>query len=74
MTKITVFGQEGKKAIEFVRCLTIDGAKEPTYTPEHYGEVMLMGKNSGYDLIIAYDEGDAGKAIYLGHWNDGVVG
>lgn len=78
MTNISVFGEDKenqtKKPIEFVYCLTSNGSHEPDYEPNEYDEIMLLGQNSHLDLIIAWrNDGGYSKAIYLGHWNDGIV-
>lgn len=82
MTKITVFGQEGKKEDkkEIELCYVFDTLdneiRRDSIHPSHHDNVVLLGKAYGKDceLIMVWDDDDDYKLIYLGHWNDGVVG
>lgn len=84
MTKVSVFGQQPTetkelKRIEFVKYLHPDGELQDSHEcqkPKHWHNLQLFNKgtHSKYDTIIAWDEDeDHQKAIFLGHWNDGVV-
>ena len=78
MTKVSVFGEQPTEAkefkkIEFAHRINSSGhITEAKTGPCHWENVMLYRKGGGfYDIILAFDNGE--KAIFLGHWNDGVV-
>ena len=80
-TKVTILGQEKEEAkkvlkpIEFCKSLTNSGGIEKASTPaSRYKNIELIRRNlGGFDLMFAYGtERDSG-ALYLGHFNDGVV-
>lgn len=70
--------QEKKKPIELKFRLCADGRIDDTHFEplNHYDFVALYQKNNGKyecDKILAWDEGEGARSIFLGHWNDGVV-
>lgn len=84
MTKVTVFGQEDskkeeKKAIELTYYIDTNAGKVSTIRAEccNFDNVCLLGKERhslDYELIMAWNDNyPLEKALYLGHWNDGVV-
>jgi len=85
-TKCIVLGEESKeenkKPIEFVKHVNVAfdvGLSEAGRKPSTYETIELVRgteSDSHYDLMYAYEgvRRHTGKgAIYLGHWNDGVV-
>lgn len=81
MTKVSVFGQEATeqkklKPIEFVKTVYSDGTIAPAPTsPKDWDNVVLYKatrSKSCLDFILAFNDNETG-AIFLGHWNDGVV-
>ena len=83
MTKVSVFGQQPTetkelKKIEFVKYLHDNGELmdvECTQLPKNWQNVQLFctGEFDFYDTILAWDDNQKTKCIFLGHWNDGVV-
>lgn len=82
MTKVSVFGQEATeskqlKPIEFVKRIYSDGTVATnTTTPKDWNNVVLYMATSYvdcFDLILAFDDNDGVRALFLGYWNDGVV-
>lgn len=83
MTKVSVFGQKATeskqlKPIEFVKRVYSDGTVvPPTILPKDWSNVMLYkatsDKEKCFDLILAFDDNDGARAVFLGHWNDGVI-
>ena len=81
MTKVSVFGQQPTetkelKKIEFVKRLHSNLEIETSHTkPDIWDNLMLYRKsttnNDSFDMILAWDD-NGEKAIFLGHWNDGV--
>ena len=81
MTKVSVFGQQPTetkelKKIKFVKRLYSDCIiSTSTLSPKDWNNVMLYRKSTNrdsFDIILAWDDGGE-NAIFLGHWNDGVV-
>jgi hypothetical protein len=86
MTKVLVFGEnsEQKKKltpIELAFMIDCNLNVDTVYdSPSDFEYIMLLergyttssSKLPGYDLMMAWDFEDD-KALYLGHWNDGVV-
>jgi len=81
MTKVSVFGQQPTetkelKKIEFVKRVCSDASIDsPICNPSSWQNIMLYRESSGYpsfDMIMAWDNFGE-KAVFLGHWNDGVV-
>lgn len=66
------------KPIEFIKPLTEVtevGASNP-HPWDHWDNLMLLGKawdQEKFDLILAWDDAGEAKAVFLGHWNDGVT-
>lgn len=83
MTKVSVFGQQPTeqpkelKKIEFVKRIHSDGTLGPNITaPKDWDNVVLYraAKSADcFDLILAFDDNNGMRAVFLGHWNDGVV-
>jgi hypothetical protein len=65
------------KPIEFVKTCTESEDWDKSVTlPKCWNNIDLICKNwrnSNLDLMRAYDEGKNNGALYLGHFNDGVV-
>lgn len=86
MTKVTILGEEkpkeGKK-IEFKLTLQSTGKIEDgcMRAPSDFDNVVLISKkytSDGLDLMFAYDnkrqhDCNPYNALYLGHFNDGIV-
>ena len=70
-------GEYAKKKIQFIEGIPDSGICD--ISPETYDYIELICRNfkdSGLDLMFCYfEEGRSGKysALYLGHFNDGVV-
>lgn len=83
MTRVTILGksqvEEPKKRIEFVKYLDVCfDIQDIHYSqiPDKWDNVVLLCKNykdSGLDLMYAYNNNDAGRLLVVGHFNDGVV-
>ena len=82
MTKVSVFGQKHTetkklKPIEFVKRIYSDGTiVNASSTPKDWNNVVLYMANGSidcFDLILAFDDNDGVRALFLGHWNDGVI-
>lgn len=81
MTKVSVFGQEATeskqlKPIELVKRLYTDGIIESTsLNAKDWDNVQLFdfASDEQFDTILAWDDDQKSKCIFLGHWNDGVV-
>lgn len=77
MTKCIIIGetiQEEKKKIEFVFALDFNGDQSKASNPDQWETIELICKrDSGMDVMFAYDFNRAIGHIFLGHWNDGVV-
>jgi len=86
MTKVTILGEKQpkktkKKAIQFIydtACSKSDTCfQQSEMKPSDYDKVELIARalsEAYYDIMFAYDDGDrSGGAIFLGHFNDGIV-
>ena len=81
MTKVSVFGQKATeskqlKPIEFKYCVDSTGKLSIAAHPSTWMNVQLFAKKyrgGEFDLILAWDDNPNNGAIYLGHWNDGVI-
>jgi len=75
---------DDKKPIELVRFIdantnrpfadvATDTASDPT--DWNHLRLVIKGDSNEFDVIAAWDDGsDTSPALYLGHWNDGVIG
>ena len=83
--KLTPVEKTKLKPIEFVYFLDswavlksqliIKCSEKDTRAPNSYDYISLIEKNSaGWDTILAWNSNCDRKDIYLGRWNDGVVG
>lgn len=81
-TKVIIIGQEKPKQrelkkIEFTHLLNTCKKIEPTNAqPDVWDCIELICKNysKDFDLMFGYDEENrSGGALYLGHFNDGIV-
>jgi len=73
-----------KKPIELVRYISSckeyelsNVASTTSCSPSDWNHIRLVIKGNGYefDVIAAWsDYCDDSPALYLGHWNDGVIG
>lgn len=81
-TKVTILGEQPieqeKKKIEFVYIIDIVGLSfiEAIMQANDYTNIELIRKNDKsncYDVMFAYNEDRNKGAIYLGHFNDGIV-
>lgn len=81
MTKVTILGeqpQETKKPIEFVAEITSEISLVDivsTQHPKNWENITLIQRkfSNGLDLMFAYDEKRKYRALFLGHFNDGIV-
>lgn len=82
MTKCIVLGakEESKERERIIFKHFLDSGFEVIghhLLPEEYEYIELICLNycDNYDLMFAYDEPDnrGNGALYIGHWNDGVV-
>jgi hypothetical protein len=87
MTKVIILGQEPKQKkptpIEFLYILKStfqENVSEIKFTEtcqkaNHWQEVILLRKNyaCGLDLFFCQNPESMKRAIFLGHFNDGVV-
>ncbi len=84
MTKVTILGSESKeskklKPIEFVKQIVCDENwttdKDDIIQPDQWRfiELIALRFDATFDLMYAYDFKRSDGAIYLGHFNDGVV-
>lgn len=87
MTVVTIIGQEPQKEkklkpIEFYTLIGgRGGAEKPGSKPSEWDNIELVCKNyrnGEYDLLFCYKKDRHGssyssQALYLGHFNDGVV-
>lgn len=79
MTNISVFGEQNeqkkREAIELVWFLNKGGRMKAIASPDSWDHICLLGADAktDFDLIMAWDDDDDYKYIYLGHWNDGIV-
>ena len=84
MTKVTILGQEPKeekkKQIVFLKEIDDKGCyKSTSYTPSLYNNVILIKSIAvmNMDLMCCFDDrvshDISNRALYLGHFNDGVV-
>lgn len=88
MTKVTILGQvEPKKKKKIKFCVHINATitnsnetrctKNSAYTkPNCWDNVVLIHKDESeeyYDLMYAYDNDGITCALFLGHFNDGIV-
>ena len=81
MTKVSVFGQKATeskqlKPIEFVHHINLIGRTTIPAEPSTWLNVQLFAKKyrgGEFDLILAWNDNSNDGAIYLGHWNDGVI-
>lgn len=69
-----------KRSIELCY-IVYDGLDPPGYVDTEipagdYDCVALVALGGEYDVIVAWNDGCAinERSVYLGHWNDGVVG
>lgn len=84
MTKVGIFGQETvtriSRPIQFVKIINSNGEIESTsYSPNEWNNVVLIldrtQNNERYDIMYAWDDdAQTNGRIYLGYWNDDVVG
>lgn len=81
MTKIVnLFGPQlespVKKPIEFVKALSSEGfVSGSSSKPENWKNISLLIQDGGqYEVMLAWDDSPNDGVVYLGHWNDGVVG
>lgn len=79
-TKVTILGQQEpkqEKKIEFVKMLLGNIIVKTTKkNPCDYDNIILICSNYGgigMDLFFAYDDDVNIGALYLGHFNDGIV-
>ena len=81
-TKVTILGEhpieQEKKKIEFVYIFTGEGRKiDAIANPSSYQNIELICESymsDKYDLMFAYDDTRRKSgALYLGHFNDGIV-
>ena len=81
-TKVTILGEQPieqeKKKIEFVYIFTGEGRKiDAIANPSSYQNIELICESymsDKYDLMFAYDDTRRKSgALYLGHFNDGIV-
>lgn len=65
------------KCIELVKYVDPNrGILRTTSAPEEFDNIMLLNLSlhNKYDTILAWMNKSDWKSVYLGHWNDGVVG
>ena len=80
-TKCIVLGEEPtevkKKPIEFLKWINMDLIiSECSGSPKDYHVVELICKDyreSGYDMMHAYNDSRRVGCLYFGYWNDGVA-
>jgi hypothetical protein len=80
MTKVSVWDKKKKgneKPIEFVE-LVKQGSSPTTDCPcpSNWDKIMLLCKNykdSGFDLMFAYDNDGKNECLFFGHFNSGKV-
>ena len=79
-TKCIVLGEafliESKKPIEFTWLMLKKNILEPSNRPGSYRniEIICTDYEDNEDLMFAYDQHRSNGCLYLGHWNDGVIG
>lgn len=84
MTKVTILGQEPKeekklKPIEFVSHINLRLNRRVdislTQHPTNWDNIILLEKEhiDDLDLMYAWDDDKLHCALFLGHFNDGVV-
>lgn len=70
---------ESKKKIEFVFLVTCNKTfVVAPNKPHEWDNVSILCRksdNDKYDIMIAWDNdsNEEQRAVYLGHWNDGVI-
>lgn len=81
MTKVSVFGQpieEEKKELKkielksYLIITTLEFAASPYDGADSFDNVQLLRCSKDNDVILCWMNGRA-PAIYIGHWNDGIV-
>lgn len=85
MTKVIILGEpaekkEGKK-IEFIYCIGTEKNDEvnrikATLTPSDCDVIELIRHSNDqtrYDIMFGYGKSRNNGALYLGHFNDGIV-
>lgn len=69
--------KEQKKPIELMKYLKQIGEiqKYVVLYPKDFDYISLVsrGASGEYDIIMCWNNSNAIKSIYLGHWNDGVI-
>lgn len=74
---------EPKKRIELVRFIDTSNDSELSEVANHSAtdasdwdnlRLVIKGDPNEFDVIAAWDNDSSGPNLYLGHWNDGVVG
>lgn len=85
MTKVIILGdtppveEKPKKPIEFVRIITHNmNLDKPTNKPGDWKNIEVIARGyrnslGNFDIFFAYDDHRRSGALYLGHYNDGVV-
>lgn len=79
MTKVIILGEvapkEPKKPIEFKLIVMSNGTIDKALLkPNSFDFIELIATSKSYDIFYAYNKNNRSEgAIFLGHFNDGVV-